>query len=76
MSRSAEVSSSQRSKLDNSTDLKIGTVLQSADAIIQACDAAAEQMFGYTAEQLIGASLFDLPWQNIHPDGSPFSPDD
>lgn len=76
MSRSVQVSSSQQPKLDENADLKIGTVLQSADGIIQACDAMAEQMFGYTAEQLIGKSILDLTKQTIHPDASPFLPDD
>ncbi len=76
MSRSVQVSNSQQSKVDENADLKIGTVLQSTDAIIQACDAVASQMFGYTAEQLIGKSFLDLRKQIIHPDGSPFLPDD
>ncbi|OKH37785.1 hypothetical protein NIES2101_36405 [Calothrix sp. HK-06] len=76
MSRSVQVRSSQQLKLDENAELKIGTVLQSADAIIQACDAVASQMFGYTAEQLIGKNFLDLTKQTIHPDGSPFLPDD
>ncbi|BAZ13048.1 putative PAS/PAC sensor protein [Calothrix sp. NIES-4071] len=76
MSWSVQVSDSQQSKLDENADLRIGTVLQSADGIIQAFDVVVEQMFGYPAEQLIGKSFLDLMKQTIHPDGSPFLPDD
>ena len=49
-----------------------GTVLQLADGTIQGCNLAAEQILGLTAEQLIGRTSLDPPWQAIHEDGSPF----
>jgi PAS domain S-box-containing protein len=49
-----------------------GTVLQLADGTIQGCNPAAEQILGLTAEQLIGRTSLDPPWQAIHEDGSPF----
>jgi PAS domain S-box-containing protein len=61
--------------LDNS-NLRVGTILQFADASIQACDEIAEQLLGYTAEQLIGKTSFDQPWQAIRPDGTPVAPED
>ncbi len=48
-----------------------GTVLQLADGTIQGCNPAAEEILGLTAEQLIGRTCLDPPWQAIHEDGSP-----
>lgn len=49
-----------------------GMVLQSADGKIQACDPVVERILGYSAACLIGTNSFNLPWQTIYPDGSPF----
>ena len=48
----------------------VGVIFYLADGTIQSCNAAAENILGYTVEQLIGASVFELPWQAIHQDGS------
>jgi PAS domain S-box-containing protein len=53
----------------------VGVVFQLADGTIQSCNVAAENILGYTAEQLIGASAFEPPWRTIHQDGSPFHPE-
>jgi PAS domain S-box-containing protein len=50
-----------------------GTVLQLADGTIQGCNPAAEEILGLTAEQLIGRTSLDPPWQAIHEDGSPWT---
>lgn len=62
-------------RLSRSTPLQVGTLLQLADGRVQACDAGVEQLLGYTAEQVIGTTPNDPPWQTIHADGSPFSPE-
>ncbi|NEU71524.1 PAS domain-containing protein [Hassallia byssoidea VB512170] len=49
-----------------------GMVLQLADGTIQAGNTACERILGLTAEQLIGRTSVDHPWQSIHEDGSPF----
>ncbi|WP_052672255.1 PAS domain-containing sensor histidine kinase [Aliterella atlantica] len=49
-----------------------GMILLSADGTIQACDPTAERILGYSADGLIGINSFNLPWQTIYPDGSPF----
>ena len=58
--------SNQINLIDAGSD--IGMVLQSADSTILACNAAAEQLLGYTATQLIGTTLLDSRWQTINPD--------
>ncbi len=55
-----------------SSTTAIGIVFQLADGTIQSCNTNAEVILGCTAEQLIGASTFDPPWQTIYEDGSPF----
>ncbi|BAU63417.1 multi-sensor hybrid histidine kinase [Stanieria sp. NIES-3757] len=52
-----------------------GIVLHGADGSIQACNADAEKILGYTAKQLVGSSSFEPPWQTIHEDGAAFSPE-
>ncbi|AFZ35205.1 PAS/PAC sensor hybrid histidine kinase [Stanieria cyanosphaera PCC 7437] len=52
-----------------------GMVIHDADGSIQACNADAEKILGYTAEQLVGSSSFEPPWQTIHQDGSAFPPE-
>ncbi len=49
-----------------------GMVLQLADGSIQACNTVCERILGLTADQLIGRTSVDLPWQSIHEDGSFF----
>jgi len=49
-----------------------GMVLQLADGSIQAGNMACERILGLTAEQLMGRTSVDHPWQSIHEDGSPF----
>ncbi|MBD0266582.1 MAG: PAS domain-containing protein, partial [Tolypothrix sp. Co-bin9] len=49
-----------------------GIVLQLADGTIQAGNTACERILGLTAEQLMGQTSVDHPWQSIHEDGSPF----
>ncbi|GAX41209.1 PAS/PAC sensor hybrid histidine kinase [Tolypothrix sp. NIES-4075] len=49
-----------------------GMVLQLADGTIQAGNTACERILGLSAEQLIGHTSVDHPWQSIHEDGSPF----
>lgn len=53
----------------------VGVIFHQADGTIQSCNPDAVRILGYTAEQLVGASSFDPPWQTIHPDGSPFPPE-
>ena len=49
-----------------------GMVLQFADGSIQAVNPPGERILGLTAEQLLGRTSIDLPWQSIHEDGSAF----
>ncbi|MBW4606492.1 MAG: PAS domain-containing protein [Hassallia sp. WJT32-NPBG1] len=49
-----------------------GIVLQLADGTIQAGNTACERILGLTAEQLMGQTSVDHPWQSIREDGSPF----
>ncbi|XHX78298.1 MAG: response regulator [Stenomitos frigidus ULC029] len=50
----------------------VGMVLQLADGKIQACNATAELILGFTLEQMQGSNSNDSLWQAIHEDGSPF----
>jgi len=58
-------------RTSNST-AAVGVIFHLADGTIQSCNVEAENILGYTAEQLIGASPFNPPWQTIHEDGSLF----
>ncbi|MBE9043469.1 PAS domain-containing protein [Pleurocapsales cyanobacterium LEGE 10410] len=58
-------------RTSNST-AAVGVIFHLVDGTIQSCNVEAENILGYTAEQLVGASPFDPPWQTIHEDGSPF----
>ena len=49
-----------------------GILLFDADGSIRACNASAEQMFGLTANQIVGRSARDPRWRTIHEDGAPF----
>lgn len=62
--------------LITSTVSQLGTLLYLADGRVQACDAGVELLLGYTAEQLIGTTSDDPPWQTIHADGRTFQPED
>ena len=50
----------------------VGIVLQLADGKIQACNAAAELILGFTLKQIQGCDSNASLWQAIHEDGSPF----
>ncbi|MGI8499544.1 MAG: PAS domain-containing protein [Hassallia sp.] len=47
-------------------------VLQLADGTIQAGNTACERILGLTAEQMMGRTSVDHPWQSVHEDGSVF----
>ena len=49
-----------------------GVVVQNADSVILACNAAAERLLGLTADQMMGRTSTDPRWRSIHEDGSPF----
>jgi PAS domain S-box-containing protein len=49
-----------------------GVVVQEADGQIVACNPAAEQILGLTADQMQGRSSIDPRWQAIRTDGTPF----
>ncbi|PSB08893.1 hypothetical protein C7B62_15070 [Pleurocapsa sp. CCALA 161] len=53
----------------------VGVIFHLADGTIQSCNVEVENILGYTAEQLIGATCFEPPWQTIHEDGSSFPPE-
>jgi len=42
-----------------------GTILYLADGTIQSCNIDACKIWGYSIEQLIGTSFFDLPWRIV-----------
>ncbi|AFZ59737.1 PAS domain S-box protein [Anabaena cylindrica FACHB-243] len=50
-----------------------GMIFQLADTTIQACNAAAERILGYTTEQILGKTPFKSPLQTVHEDGSLFT---
>lgn len=49
-----------------------GMVFQLADSSIQGCNAAAEQILGFTKEQMQGWTFGNCPWQVIDQFGLPF----
>lgn len=49
-----------------------GMVLLLANGTIQSCNRAAEEILGFTLEQIQGFDSLDCIWQTIHEDGSPF----
>lgn len=49
-----------------------GIILQQADGTIIACNSAAEEILGYSAEQMLGKTAIDPMWWTIHEDGTPF----
>jgi PAS domain S-box-containing protein len=56
------------------SDLAIGMVFELADGTIQACNAAAESILGFTLTQMQNSISLDL-WQTIRVNGSPFPRD-
>ncbi|MBW4420324.1 MAG: PAS domain S-box protein [Myxacorys californica WJT36-NPBG1] len=80
MQEKSPVSQAERSFSSNAQPAslssgKAGMVLQSADGTIQACDVAAEQLLGYSSEQIIGQISLHALGRTICPDGSPFAID-
>jgi PAS domain S-box-containing protein len=65
-----------RSTLLSTSEPTTAIILQLADGKIAACNPAIAEILGYTAEELIGKTPFDLPWKTIYPDGSAFLPAD
>ncbi|MBW4598365.1 MAG: PAS domain-containing protein [Calothrix sp. FI2-JRJ7] len=61
---------SARGSLRVETD--IGMVLHLADGTLRACNVCAEEILGFTAEQIHGWTSISSPWQAVHEDGSPF----
>ena len=52
--------------------LSEGVVWQAKDGAIKASNAAAEEILGLTADQMMGRTSIDPRWYAIHEDGSPF----
>jgi PAS domain S-box-containing protein len=71
----AAQNSSTPSQTEASEFTRMGIVLQGAEGQIQSCNSIAAQLLGLTPEQLTRASPFNLPWQVIQVDGSPFPSD-
>jgi diguanylate cyclase (GGDEF)-like protein/PAS domain S-box-containing protein len=53
-----------------------GLLLLNAFGSITACNAAAERLLGFKADQIIGKTLLDPRWRTIHADGSAFPGED
>ncbi|MBD2091080.1 PAS domain S-box protein [Microcoleus sp. FACHB-1515] len=51
---------------------KTAMVMQRADGSIEACNASAETILGWTLKQMQGWSSIDFSTQAIHPNGAPF----
>jgi PAS domain S-box-containing protein len=54
------------------TAMQEGVLFQDADGVILTCNASAERILGLAADQMIGRTSLDPPWQAIHEDGAPF----
>ena len=63
-----------KSTTSNSTAAR-GVVFHLEDGTIQSCNPNAARILGYSAEQLIGTSYFEPPWQTIDEDGSVLPPE-
>ena len=50
----------------------VGKIFHLANGTIQSCNANACEILGYSFEQLVGTSLFELPWQVIQDNDSTF----
>lgn len=57
------------------TALREGIILLDADGNVVACNASAESILGFSAEQMIGNASWKSLWPSIHEDGSPFPSD-
>ncbi|MEP0958093.1 PAS domain S-box protein [Microcoleus sp. FACHB-1515] len=53
-----------------------GTLFHSAGGSIQACDRVAEQLLGYSTQQLVEMTIADFMGRMICPNGSAIAPDD
>ncbi len=53
-----------------------GIVLQDRTGKIRACNASAERILGLSADQMMGRTSIDSPWQPIHEDQTPFPGDE
>jgi len=54
------------------TAMAEGVIMQDADSVILACNQAATQLLGLSADQMMGRTSMDPRWRAIHEDGSPF----
>jgi PAS domain S-box-containing protein len=52
--------------------LSEGIVMQDAQGAIRLCNAAAEEILGLTADQMMGLTSIDPRWRSIYEDGAPF----
>ena len=43
----------------------VGKIFHLSDGVIQSCNANACEILGYSFEQLLGSSWFELPWQTV-----------
>ncbi|WP_019508113.1 hybrid sensor histidine kinase/response regulator [Pleurocapsa sp. PCC 7319] len=50
----------------------VGRIFHLADGTIQSCNANACKILGYSFEELVGSSSFELPWQTIQENDSIF----
>ena len=53
-------------------DMQVGVLLTGPYSEIFLSNPKATELFGLTEEQVLGKTAFDLDWQAIHEDGSPF----
>lgn len=53
-----------------------GLVMQYRSGEIAACNPAAEEILGLTADQMCGRTSVDPRWESIHEDGTPFPGDE
>ncbi|MEA5597673.1 response regulator [Rivularia sp. UHCC 0363] len=59
----------------NIPEVATGMVFHLADGTIQACNAAAESILGFTLAQMLSSTSLDHLWQTIQEDGSQFPGD-
>lgn len=65
----------RNSDLASNSNPLIGIVFQLADGSIQGCNQDAEEILGYSVEQMTEAEYFAPPWEIIREDGSAFPPE-